>query len=96
MSVESLLSKSSGNVQVVLSLDDLKMLFREWKMELDSCKATEKKEEFLTVDEAAKLLHRDRSSLWRWSKTGYLTPIKIGAKSFYKKSDIDKLLEGKA
>ena len=37
MSVENLL-KSSGNVQVVLSLDDLKTLFREWKMELDSCK----------------------------------------------------------
>ena len=95
MSVENLL-KSSGNVQDVLSLDDLKTLFREWKMELDSCKETEKKEEFLTVDEAAKLLHRDRSSLWRWSKTGYLTPVKVGAKIFYKKSDIDKLLEGKA
>ena len=56
---------------------------------------TEKKEEFLTVDEAAKLLHRDRSSLWRWSKTGYLTPVKIGAKILYRRSDIDKLLEGK-
>ena len=95
MSAENLL-KSSSNVQVVLSLDDLRTLFVEWRTELDSCKATEKKEEFLTVDEAAKLLHRDRSSLWRWSKTGYLTPVKVGAKSFYRKSDIDKLLEGKA
>ena len=95
MSVANLL-KSNSNVQIVLSLDDLRTLFVEWRTEFDSCKAVEKKEEFLTVDEAAKLLHRDRSSLWRWSKTGYLTPVKVGAKSFYRKSDIDKLLEGKA
>lgn len=92
MSAENLL-KSSSNVQVVLSLDDLRTLFVEWRTELDSCKATEKKEEFLTVDEAAKMLMIDRSTLWRWDKDNYLKKVRVGGKVRYKLSDIQKIME---
>lgn len=38
-------------------------------------------------------LHVDKSTLWRWAKIGYLVPIEVGGKRFYKQSDIDKILK---
>ena len=61
---------------------------------IEANKVKEKEETYKTVEEAAAILHRDRSSLWRWAKSGYLVPIKVGAKSFYRMSDIKKLMEG--
>lgn len=37
----------------------------------------------------------DPSTLWRWEKRGYLTPVRIGVKVFYRKGDIDRLIDGK-
>ena len=36
--------------------------------------------------------HVDRSTLWRWAKTGYLIPAEVGGKRLYKQSDIDIIL----
>jgi hypothetical protein len=33
--------------------------------------------------------------LWRWKKTKYLVPSKVGNSVYYKLSDIEKLLEGR-
>ena len=33
------------------------------------------------------------STLWRWEKAGYLTPVKIGVKVFYRRSDIDAIIK---
>lgn len=33
------------------------------------------------------------STMWRWEKAGYLTPVKIGVKVFYRRSDIDALIK---
>lgn len=35
----------------------------------------------------------DPSTLWRWEKAGYLTPVKIGVKVFYRRSDIDAIIK---
>jgi len=35
----------------------------------------------------------NHSTLWRWEKAGYLTPVKIGVKVFYRRSDIDSLIK---
>jgi len=32
--------------------------------------------------------------LWRWDKTGYLKPYRIGGKVRYRLSEIDKILGG--
>ena len=41
----------------------------------------------------AMLGNPDRSTLWRWSqKYNYLTPVKIGARNFYKASDIERII----
>ena len=35
----------------------------------------------------------DPSTLWRWEKQGYLNPVKIGVKVFYRRSDIDRIIK---
>ena len=94
MSTIAQLMAIGTNVQLVVTLADLKELFLEWQAEVEANKVKEKEETYKTVDEAAAILHRDRRSLWRWAKSGYLVPIKVGAKSFYRMSDIKKLMEG--
>ena len=94
MSTIAQLMAIGTNVQLVVTLADLKELFLEWQAEVEANKVKEKEETYKTVEEAAAILHRDRSSLWRWAKSGYLVPIKVGAKSFYRMSEIKKLMEG--
>jgi len=86
--------KSGGNVQIVCSLADLKEVFQEWQ---DEREIPEQKEDvMLTADETAKQLNVTNVTLWRWSKTGYLRPVKAGRKTFYWQSDINKLLQKEA
>lgn len=35
----------------------------------------------------------DASTLWRWEKAGYLTPVRIGQKVFYRKSHIEAIIK---
>lgn len=37
----------------------------------------------------------DPTTLWRWEKRGYLHPVRIGVKVFYRKGELDRLVEGK-
>lgn len=46
-------------------------------------------------DARAILGNPDPSTLWRWEKAGYLTPVKIGVKVFYRRSDIDQIIMSK-
>lgn len=48
--------------------------------------------EFLTTDEAAKLLQVTRPTLWAWDRKGILRKHNIGNVCRYKRSDIDKIL----
>lgn len=55
------------------------------------------KERFITRGEAARLLHVDLSTLWRWNKTGILRSKKVGQRRvMYKYSDVLDLLNGNA
>lgn len=49
--------------------------------------------EYLTVEETAKILRTHRSTLWGWHKKGILTPLEIGGRRLYQKSDVYKLLK---
>ena len=57
---------------------------------------TEKKdtsmEKFLTVNEVVSNLGVSRTTLWRWEKYNYLTPIRVGTKVLYREAEIKKLL----
>lgn len=86
---------SGANVQIVVSLTDLKEMFNQWQDERDAMKPAEKEDKLLTADEAAKLLNITSVTLWRWAKSGYLKSVKAGRKRHYWQSDIDRLLEKK-
>ena len=84
-----------ANVLLVVSLDDLKELFYslldERDAERQAISESQHNEEMLSADETATILGVQKNSLWRWAKSGYLVPIKIGRKCFYKQGDIDRL-----
>ncbi len=55
------------------------------------------KERFITRDEAARMLHVDLSTLWRWNKAGSLCSKKVGQRRvMYKYTDVLELLNGNA
>lgn len=80
---------------MVVSLDDLKELFKELCDEREAEKQAvadnEHDNELVNADDTAKILGVKKNSLWRWSKNGYLMPVKIGRKCFYKQADIDRI-----
>ena len=49
--------QSGANVQIVVSLTDLKEMFNRWQDERDAMKPAEKEDKLLTADEAANLLN---------------------------------------
>ncbi len=83
------------NVLMVVSLNDLKELFKEIYEEREAEKKAvadnEHDNELVGADDTAKILNVKKNTLWRWSKSGYLIPVKIGRKCFYKQADIDKI-----
>jgi excisionase family DNA binding protein len=48
--------------------------------------------ELLTRDEVCNLLRISLQTLHSWNKKGILTPIKLGTRIRYRKSDIDAVL----
>lgn len=92
MNISAIL-ESGANVQLVINALELKEAFLQWCEETKS-KDTPQPEKYLTVNETAKRLEVDASTLWRWNQTGYLKKVKRGSKVFYKESDINALMEG--
>lgn len=95
MNIQEIIN-SGANVSITIDTNDLLQfanhLIRSTKEELESTVRAKNKETYVTPDEASVQLHVDRSTLWRWSKTGYLTPLEVGGKRLYKQSDIDIIL----
>lgn len=55
------------------------------KKHLDNKRATD---ELLTRDETCKFLKIDSSTLWAWSKKGKVKTYGIGARRYYKRSEL--------
>jgi len=93
------LIKQNQNVQLVVSASDLRELVNEWYDEREAKKEAERKSivesERISKTDAEKTLGVTSATLWRWAKSGYLVPIKVGRKNVYLKSDIDKILKSK-
>jgi excisionase family DNA binding protein len=92
------LINSDLNVSVTLKKSDLFDLFRAFsdqKTELEAkLQKAETTEVYYSPKEVSKMLQIDISSLWRWEQKGYLVGVRVGGKKRFKKSDIDKLMEG--
>ena len=50
-------------------------------------------QEYLTIDEVCKLLKKDRSTIWRWSKKKVISYHQIEGSPLYKRSEIEALLD---
>lgn len=79
-------------LQVVVNVADLKELFLDWKEESELNRKKEI-ETLLTPDEVASKYRISKVTLWRWAKDGLLKPVKMGRKSFYRQSDIERVFD---
>ena len=92
MSLKDLLIKG-GSVNVTITAEELKSAFTEWAAQLkcDQPEESGKTKDLLSREETSAVLNVDKSTLWRWNKTGYLPAVKVGAKVMYRRADIDKV-----
>ena len=79
-------------LQVVVNVADLKELFLDWKEESELNRKKET-ETLLTPDEVASKYRISKVTLWRWAKDGLLKPVKMGRKSFYRQSGIERVFD---
>lgn len=79
-------------LQLVVNVMDLKELFLDWQEE-QNLKAQNAESPLLTPTEVAEKYRISKVTLWRWDKMGLLAPIKMGRKSFYRQSDIERVFE---
>ncbi len=50
------------------------------------------KDVYYTIKQVSEMLSVDRTTLHRWNKMGYLTPVKFGGLVRYRKADIEALI----
>lgn len=75
-----------------VSKDTFSGQFLEWKEESELNRKKET-ETLLTPDEVASKYRISKVTLWRWAKDGLLKPVKMGRKSFYRQSDIERVFD---
>ena len=96
MRIEEFLNNGT-NVSITVTPIDLKE-FAMYLIEQAQVNEREKaqEEQFLTPDEVSAKIGVSTNTLWRWEKSGYLVPVKVGRKSRYKLSEVNALLAGRS
>ena len=93
------LASSCPGLMVTVKCSDLIEAFRlvveETKLQREQVSSDQTTETYLTEDEVKQLLGVSHSTLWRWQKQEYLSPVKIGRKNRYRKSEIVALINQK-
>lgn len=85
---------SKQSITVSISVDDLNEFLTQIVTEKSNGNnPQEVTTEFRTAKQTGSMLHVDLSTLWRWEKSGYLVPSRIGRKRMYKLSDLQAILE---
>lgn len=72
------------------------LLLEQARAQLEQKIADASAECYYTTEKVKEILSVCTSTLWRWEKRGYLVPLNFGGQKRYRKSDIDKILEGAA
>jgi hypothetical protein len=50
------------------------------------------KEEYLTPQQFSDILHISMVTLWTWDKKGITSPLHIGNRKLYRRSDLEKIM----
>lgn len=79
------------------SLDELIEKLRSVLKEIEERPSfsSEKEEELWTREETADFFQVSYQTLHNWKKNRVLTPIRVGTRVYYRKSDIDNLINKK-
>lgn len=78
----------------IMSVDELNQIIAEAVDKAVAAVRPQKKEMLISREATAKRLNVDLSTLWRWNKTGFLKPVKIGRSVYYREFDLDRLERG--
>ena len=70
------------------------LLLEQARAQLEQKIADASAETYLSKDKVCEMLDVSVTTLWRWEKVGYLVPLNFGGQKRYRKSDIEKILEG--
>lgn len=95
------LAQSYPELTISLKLSDLMTFARSMTDELlaaiNNAKTAAKEpiDDLLTREEVMEILGISPATLWRWKKSGYLVPVKIGSLDRYHRSALDKVLRQK-
>ena len=60
---------------------------------MKSLKPAEKKDVLHTREQTQKILNVCSTTLWKYERSGFLVPVRLGKRVFYKQSDIDKAVK---
>lgn len=92
---EIMRSNSSSQQFFLVNAQDLKNAIdasiQQAIQELNEDVSKSNNDNLVPLKEVAETLNVSRCTLNRWNKDGYLTPIKIGRKVFYRQNDINKI-----
>lgn len=97
-SIKELINEQ-GNIVVNMTLEDLETLYRKIAVETAikqaeaSTKKKEKVDEFLDLEQVIKEFGGSKSTYWRWEKSNYLKPRRLGRKKLYKRSEIEAIMQ---
>lgn len=93
MNINDLLN-SGANVAITITPTDLKEFALTLAEELTARHQEKTDDPILAPDEVAAKLGVSTNTLWRWQKSGYLVPVRIGRKPRYRLSDVEALTTG--
>lgn len=90
--------KECPNLQITIGAQELKAFAFTLLDEFARMKEKEKNEAakvetYLSTNQVCEMLGVNRSTLWRWEKSGYLVPQYAGNRCRYTQSAINKILE---
>lgn len=86
------LQNAQGNTLLVVSREDLQQVVTNAVENTLQRIESEKQDALIPAAKAREMLCVDKSTLWRWNKSGLLQPVRIGGKVMYKNSDICRLI----
>lgn len=91
--------KGGDHISLTLTAKGIAALTRELSERLLAEKSElstkEAEETLLTKQQVMDMLSVSSTTLWLWENKGYLMPVKIGRKVFYRSKDISNLRNGK-
>lgn len=90
---------SGANIQLQVDAADLREFGRSIledfkKQDQEKVIVSEREPVYITTDEACSLLKVMPVTLWRWAKSGYLVPKKVGVKNRYLRSEVIAIIHG--